>query len=101
MFILLLDYIAPPGEVDRVREEHMAWLREHYEDGRFLVSGPKIPRTGGVILACDMPRGEIDAIIASDPFTIAGVAAYDVVEFAARITAAAAQGLRETGPRDA
>jgi uncharacterized protein YciI len=98
MFILLLEYTAPLDAVDRVREAHMVWIREQFEAGRFVASGPKLPRTGGVILARDMPRDELDAVIASDPFTTAGVAAYDVVAFAATTTAADAQALREPAP---
>jgi uncharacterized protein YciI len=94
MYVLSLDYIAPLDEVDRVRDAHMAWIAEQYEARRFLASGPKVPRTGGVILARAMPREELDDVIASDPFTHAGVAAYDVLEFA---TATLAEGLEALG----
>ncbi|WP_027005027.1 YciI family protein [Conexibacter woesei] len=83
MYVLTLTYIMPLEEVDRVRDAHMAWVAEQYEVGRFLVSGPRVPRDGGVILARQMDRDELDEVIASDPFTREGVAAYDVVEFRA------------------
>ena len=95
MFILELSYIAPLDEVDPVRDEHMAWVAEQYAAGRFLASGAKVPRTGGVILARAMPREELDDIIASDPFTREGVAAYDVTEFAAMTVAEGLESLRE------
>jgi uncharacterized protein YciI len=95
VFILQLSYIVPLDEVDRVRDEHMAWIAEQYEDGRFLASGPKVPRTGGVILARAMPRDELDDLIASDPFTREGVATYDVTEFAAMTVAEGLDALRE------
>jgi uncharacterized protein YciI len=95
VFILSLSYIAPLDEVDRVRDDHMQWIAEHYEAQRFLISGPKVPRTGGVILARAMPRDELDDIIASDPFTREGVAAYDVVEFAAATVAEGLEALRD------
>ncbi|WP_445148050.1 YciI family protein [Baekduia sp. Peel2402] len=95
MFILELSYIAPLDEVDRVRDEHMSWVAEQYAAGRFHASGAKVPRTGGVILAKAMPRDELDDIIASDPFTRAGVAAYDVTEFAATTVAEGLEALRD------
>ena len=97
MFILELSYIVPLDEVDRVRDEHMAWIATHYDNGRFLASGAKIPRSGGIILAKTMPRDELDEIIATDPFTREGVAAYDVVEFAATTVAEGLESLKDKG----
>lgn len=95
MFILELSYIAPLDEVDRVRDEHMAWIAAQYADGAFVVSGPKVPRTGGIIIAKGMPRDALDAIVASDPFTREGVATYDVTEFAAMTVSDGLESLRE------
>ena len=95
MYILSLSYITGLEEVDRVRDDHMAWVADQYDAGRFIASGAKVPRTGGVILVRAMPRDELDDVIASDPFTRAGVAAYDVVEFAATTVAEGLESLRE------
>jgi uncharacterized protein YciI len=87
MFVLLLTYIKPLPEVDALMREHMAWLDEQYAAGRFLVSGRRIPRTGGVILARGDDRAEIEALAASDPFVSGGVATCEVVQFRASQTA--------------
>ena len=81
MFVLLLTYVRPLPEVDALMREHMAWLKEQYAAGRFVVSGRRIPRTGGVILARGDDREEIEAIAARDPFVAAGVATCEVVQF--------------------
>ncbi|KQV66385.1 YciI family protein [Rhizobium sp. Root1220] len=86
MFILALTYMKPNEEADKYMESHMAWVREGYAKGWFLASGRKVPRTGGVVLAVG-ERAEIEAYVAADPFTIHGVAEYDVTEVA--ITTAA------------
>ena len=83
MFVLLLTYIKPLEEVDALMRDHMAWLNEQYEAGRFLVSGRQIPRTGGVILARGDDRAEIEALAAGDPFVTGGVATCEVVQFRA------------------
>ena len=83
VFVLLLTYVKPLDEVDALMRDHMAWLRENYDAGRFVVSGRQIPRTGGVILARGDDREEIEAIAASDPFVRGGVATCEVVQFRA------------------
>ncbi|WP_028059978.1 YciI family protein [Candidatus Solirubrobacter pratensis] len=88
MFVLVLTYVKPLPEVDALMREHVAWLDEHYEAGRFLVSGRRIPRTGGVILARGDDREEIEALAASDPFVSGGVATCEVIQFRASQTAA-------------
>ena len=92
MFILSLTYTAGLSEVDRHIEPHMDWVKDGYERGIFLASGRKTPRTGGVILARGN-KAEIDAIVAADPFTIHGVADYEITEVAVTRTAPGLEGL--------
>ena len=87
MFVLVLTYVKPTEAVDALMREHVAWLREHYDAGRFVVSGRQVPRTGGVILARGDDRDEIERIAASDPFVSGGVATCEVVQFRASQTA--------------
>jgi uncharacterized protein YciI len=93
MFVLLLTYTKPLAEVDALMRAHVAWLDEHYAAGRFLVSGRRIPRTGGVILARGDDRAEIEALAATDPFVSGGVATCEVVQFRASQTAAGLDAL--------
>src|SRR3954462_14894710 len=51
MFVLLLTYVRPLEDVDALMRDHMAWLEQQYAAGRFIVSGRRVPRTGGVIVA--------------------------------------------------
>jgi uncharacterized protein YciI len=98
VFVLLLTYVKPLGEVDALMPEHMAWLNEHYATGRFLVSGRQIPRTGGVIVARGDDREEMEAIAASDPFVAGGVATSEVVQFRASQAAHGLDALRWQRP---
>ena len=81
MFIIELSYKAPLAQVDAQMKPHMAFLNKHYASGHFLVSGRKIPRDGGIILAVGKSREEIEAIAAQDPFCQKGVADFRVIEF--------------------
>jgi uncharacterized protein YciI len=79
MLILSLTYIAPLDKADEQMAAHMAWIRQGYDDGTFVASGRKIPRTGGVILA----RGErsaIEAFCRTDPFVVHAIAEYEITE---------------------
>ena len=81
MFVVELIYKAPLAEIDAAMRAHMAFLRKHYADGHFLVSGRKIPRDGGIILAVGKDRAEIEALMQADPFVARGLAEIRVVEF--------------------
>jgi len=83
MFILLLTYTKPLDEVDALMRDHMAWLDEQYAAGHFLVSGRRIPRTGGVIVARGDDREAMEALAATDPFVSGGVATCELVQFRA------------------
>jgi uncharacterized protein YciI len=98
MFVLELHYIAPNDQIDALLPEHNAWLRKHYDAGRFLASGRKQPRTGGVILAVAESRAEIEAIVATDPILIAKATEYRITEFLATTTAPALEAYRQESP---
>ena len=81
MFIIELTYHAALEQIDAQMKPHMAFLNKHYASGHFLVSGRKIPRDGGIILAVGNSREEIEAIAAQDPFCQNGLADFRVIEF--------------------
>jgi uncharacterized protein YciI len=62
---------------------HVVFLKKYYAAGHFLVSGRKIPRDGGIILAVCKSRQEIEAIMREDPFCARGLADFRVIEFRA------------------
>jgi len=80
MFILPPTYCAPLDEVDKVIGAHGDWLAKQYSADHFLVAGPREPREGGVILATGDDRAEMEKLVATDPFTLAGVATYQLQE---------------------
>jgi uncharacterized protein YciI len=83
MFVVELEYTAPLPEIDAHMAEHVAWLKEHYAAGRFLMSGRKVPRDGGIIIAVGDSREQIETLIRSDPFHVHGLARFRVIEFRA------------------
>jgi uncharacterized protein YciI len=81
MFIIELIYKAALGEIDANMRTHMAFLKKHYAAGRFLLSGRKIPRDGGIILAVGDSREQIESIVKEDPFVSRGLADFRIIEF--------------------
>jgi uncharacterized protein YciI len=88
MFVIELVYKADLKDIDAQMRSHMAFLKRHYATGTFLISGRKIPRDGGIILAVCRSRDEIDAIMREDPFCKHGLADFRVIEFRASQRAA-------------
>jgi uncharacterized protein YciI len=83
MFVIELLYTASLDEIDAHMTEHVRFLKQHYASGRFVLSGRKIPRDGGIILATGASRNEIEAIVREDPFCKKGLAEFRVIEFRA------------------
>ncbi|MAZ78274.1 MAG: GTP cyclohydrolase [Legionellaceae bacterium] len=80
MLIVELTYLKPLEEVDKVLQAHRAFLQTCYDKGLFLASGPKNPRTGGIIIALTDQK-TMKTLIEQDPFHQAGVAEYKITEF--------------------
>lgn len=81
MYIALLNYVRPLEEVDALIPAHRDYLERHYAAGVFVASGRREPRTGGVILIREHPRAMVIEILEQDPFFLAGVSRYELLEF--------------------
>ena len=81
MFIVDLKYKVPLEEIYSHMGEHMKFLRKYYKLNKFLASGRKVPRTGGIFLLLSESRAEVDSIIEEDPFFIHNLAEFTITEF--------------------
>ena len=93
MFVIELTYKVDLAEIDAAMKPHMAFLNEHYAAGTFVMSGRKVPRDGGIILAAGTDRDHIEQIIRQDPFVAQGLADYRIIQFRA------SQRARDIPPR--
>lgn len=92
MFVFHSVYLKPLEEVDKHLDAHRAFLKTLYANGITICSGPKIPRTGGLIMLNAAGREEAIEIMKGDPYVIEGVAEYTLIEFEPR---SFAEGFRE------
>jgi uncharacterized protein YciI len=83
MFVIELMYKVDLADIDAHMTAHVRFLKKYYAAGNFLVSGRKIPRDGGIILAVGKNRQEIEAIVKEDPFCKHGLAEFRIIEFRA------------------
>jgi uncharacterized protein YciI len=99
MFVIELNYKADLTEIDAHMRAHVAFLNKYYASGTFLVSGRKVPREGGIILAVAESREQIETIVREDPFHQHGLAEFRVIEFRASQRATSIDALLEREPK--
>ena len=85
MFIVDLKYVEPLDQVDALLPAHVEFLKDCYSRREFICSGPKHPRTGGVILANGSSLEAVWDLIRTDPFYVYDVAEFTVTEFKPRM----------------
>lgn len=78
-FLIDIVYRVPLDTIAQYIPLHRVFLNEGYKRGVFLYSGPKIPKTGGIILARDVSVISILNLCKQDP--LFSFADYSVTEF--------------------
>ncbi len=81
MFLILLTYKQPIEVVDEYLVAHREYLEQCYQKDYLVVSGPRNPRTGGVLISQLTDRAQLDEVLKHDPFSIYQIAKYEVIEF--------------------
>jgi uncharacterized protein YciI len=81
MFIVMIHFTKPLDVVDLHVADHREFLGEGYKKDYFVASGPRKPRTGGVIISQLKDRAELEKIIHQDPYYVRGIAEYEIIEF--------------------
>ena len=94
LFVLDIIYTQGTEAVDPHLEAHRQYLTRNYKNGRFLASGRKDPRTGGIIIAVGA-RNEISEVVTEDPFVVNDVAKYSITEFIPTMTSPHLENYRE------
>ena len=82
MVIVNITYTVELKKIEQKLEEHIAFLNKYYANNKFICSGRKNPRIGGIIL-CNADKEEVSRIIKEDPFYINKLGNYEIIEFEA------------------
>jgi uncharacterized protein YciI len=82
-FLLEGQHLVPFEQRDpELIAAHRRFLQQGYDQGHFLVSGPSIPPSGGVLIARAASREALDELLADEPYCKAKVMRFSkVTEF--------------------
>ena len=83
--IAIIRYRRPLDEVLTVLDAHRAYLKQLYDAGTLLVSGPLDPRNGGALILRvpdDAVWESLDGIRDNDPYVKHGMAQYEMLPWA-------------------
>ena len=83
MFLVDTEYTAPIEKIEENTPHHRAWLDLEVSKGVILCAGPKVPRTGGILIVLAKDKAEVTQLFNHDPFVINNLVKYSVTEFIA------------------
>lgn len=81
MFIVLISYKKPLDVIDQYLVPHRSYLDKCYQQNLLIASGPRNPRTGGVLISQLDDRHKLESFLKQDPFYIHNVADFEIIEF--------------------
>lgn len=80
-FVCEIVYKAPIEKIEETTLEHRGFLKGGYDEGFILLSGPQVPRTGGILIAKSESMEKIAEFFKNDPYQKKGLAEYVFIEF--------------------
>ncbi|PTN09386.1 YciI family protein [Mangrovibacterium marinum] len=80
LFLITIEYKVELAQVEPYFEPHIAFVKRYVEAGNFLLTGKKIPRTGGLILAQVESREKLITLLNEDPFMELDLADFEITE---------------------
>jgi uncharacterized protein YciI len=80
LYIVSLTYKVSLEEADKVFPEHIAYIEKYHALGKYIISGRREPRVGGVLIAANCTREEIEKIVADDPYNQKHIADFEIID---------------------
>lgn len=94
MFVIFLRFSDNRDKAGEFMEGHKTWLRNGFEDGKFVLAGSIAPGLGGAILAHNTDLASLEKMVAADPFVAENVVSPEIVEISANMTDARLEFLK-------
>ena len=76
---MISKYLVPLDEVDKARDEHLAFLDGLAERGLVVSAGRQEPPTGGVVLLNVDQEAQANDVMSADPYVVKGIAEYAAI----------------------
>lgn len=80
-FLVQIDYNVPVESLGDTIRLHREFLQIGYEKGWLLMSGPRNPTTGGIVVARAPSQQALEDFFNGDPYKLSGLATHTFVEF--------------------
>jgi uncharacterized protein YciI len=78
MYIIFLKFGPKRTQAGQWMAEHVQWIQQGIDEGVFLMAGSLDNAQGGVVLAANMERAEVQHRVGQDPFVIHGVVTAEI-----------------------
>jgi uncharacterized protein YciI len=76
--LVLLKFSSNKSKAKEHLSGHSAWIERGLDEGLFLVVGSLLPQLGGVVVAHNITRAQLDARLCEDPFVVHDVVTTEV-----------------------
>jgi uncharacterized protein YciI len=80
MYIVLLRFSGAKAKAVEFMEGHKAWIKRGFDDGVFVMTGTLQPNQGGLVVAANTSRTDLDKRVSADPFVVEGVVKAEILE---------------------
>ena len=81
MYLMISTYLVPLDEVDRLRDQHLAFLDTLEQRGLVVSAGRQDPPAGGVVILDVASEAAAFEAMAQDPYVLAKAAEYRATGF--------------------
>lgn len=81
MYIVELQYSKPLAEIEAHMHAHVEWLKHWYREGLLVMSGPKSPRNGSILVVRARDQDVLWEMLRQDPFHELGLVQQVITEF--------------------
>jgi uncharacterized protein YciI len=82
MFIVLLRFSGARAKAVELMDGHKAWIGRGFDDGVFVMTGTLQPNAGGLVVAVNTSRSDLEARVGADPFVAEGIVTAEIMEVA-------------------
>lgn len=80
-FVVEIKYKVHIDEIEKIRPDHRNFLDDGYKKGIILMSGPQLPRVGGIIIARAESMEKLADFLKDDPYQVNKAADYEYIQF--------------------
>lgn len=80
-FLVFIHYKVPVEQLGETVKQHRDFLQTGYDRGWLLMSGPRNPKTGGIVVARAPSQADLVDFFKDDPYKILELADHEFMEF--------------------